>query len=73
MTDDATEARSDLMRPEEAASYLRVSASTLARWRTYGGGPVYLKLGRIFYRQADLDDFIAGAAKVKTRDDARRG
>ena len=66
MTDDAAEAGSDLMRPTEAAENLRISASTLARWRTYGG-PVYLKLGgRVFYRQSDLDEFIQNSLRDKT-------
>ncbi|MBA8877880.1 helix-turn-helix transcriptional regulator [Phyllobacterium myrsinacearum] len=56
------------MTPAEGAIYLHLSASTLARWRTYGGGPLYLKLGKkIFYRKSDLDQFIVEATRSKTR------
>ncbi len=44
----------------EAAAYLRLSTSTLNKWRCHGGGPEFLKLGRaIRYRREDLDAFLA--------------
>jgi predicted site-specific integrase-resolvase len=68
MTDDATEAGSDLITPTEAAAYLHVAASTLARWRMYGSGPRYLKLGgRVFYRPSDLNRFIENSLRDQTR------
>lgn len=64
---------SDLITPTEAADYLHISASTLARWRTYGGGPLYIKLGgRVFYRIFNLDEFIAKGIHAKTKGDTRR-
>jgi Helix-turn-helix domain len=49
-----------LFDPEEAADYLRVAKQTLARWRCYGLGPRFVRIGgRIFYDPADLDTFIA--------------
>ena len=44
-----------------AADYLGRSVSTLQNWRSMGQLPQYLKEhGRVFYRQADLDDFRRG-------------
>jgi hypothetical protein len=49
-----------LYTPAEAAPRLSVSPATLNSWRCRGKGPHYVKLGgKIFYRQADIDDFIA--------------
>ena len=43
----------------EAAKYLGLAVSTLNKWRCYGTGPRYLKLGRaVRYRQGDLDGFL---------------
>jgi Helix-turn-helix domain len=49
-----------LLHPDEASDYLRVAKQTLARWRCYGLGPHFVRIGgRIFYDLADLDAFIA--------------
>lgn len=43
----------------EAAEYLGLSISTLNKWRCYGEGPVFVKMGRaIRYRISDLDTYI---------------
>ena len=43
----------------EAARYLGLSISTLNKWRCYGFGPKYLKLGRaVRYRQEELDRYL---------------
>lgn len=49
------------MRPPEAAAYLRMGASTLAKLRRYGGGPRFAKLGRrlVLYAVADLDAWLS--------------
>lgn len=45
----------------EAAKYLGLSMSTLNKWRCYGFGPKYLKLGRaVRYRQEELDLYLEG-------------
>lgn len=45
----------------EAAKYLGLSMSTLNKWRCYGFGPKYLKLGRaVRYRQEELDRYLEG-------------
>ncbi len=43
----------------QAAQYLGLSISTLNKWRCYGFGPKYLKLGRaVRYRQEELDAYL---------------
>jgi hypothetical protein len=49
-----------MMSAPEAASYCGSSASTFAKLRLYGGGPVFLKLGRrVVYNPDDLDTWLA--------------
>jgi hypothetical protein len=49
-----------LLDPKETSDYLRMARQTLARWRCYGLGPRFVRIGgRIFYDVADLDGFIA--------------
>jgi predicted DNA-binding transcriptional regulator AlpA len=44
-----------LLTPREAADFLRVSESWLAKARMRGDGPPFLRIGRsIRYRQSDL-------------------
>jgi hypothetical protein len=55
-----TPTSSPLLTEAQAANYLRVSQSTLRRWRRSGAGPRYFKLGAIIrYAVRDLNDFIA--------------
>ena len=53
----------DNMRPPEAAHYLRVSVSKLAKLRmrrNRDGGPRYVKLtGVVIYRRDDLDAWLS--------------
>ncbi len=48
------------MRADEAAAYLRLAQSTLAKLRCYGGGPVFAKAGgrRVIYDKSDLDAWL---------------
>jgi hypothetical protein len=51
----------------EAARYLGVSASWMAKRRVYGGGPGYSKFGRrVTYSVADLDDFATRNRRQNT-------
>jgi hypothetical protein len=51
----------------EAATILRVSLTSLRRWRRQGSGPVYRKLGRtVRYRPNDLSEFVASAGRIST-------
>lgn len=52
---------SPLMYSREVAAYLKVSESTLSRWRSAGSGPPYLRLGGIArYRLDAVDRWLAG-------------
>ena len=61
-----------LMVPAAAAEYLGgVVVGTLAKWRHFGEGPAYVKLGsRIFYDRADLDRYIDGCRRNSTSEAA---
>ena len=52
---------------EQAANYLGLKRTTLEAWRCRGGGPKFVKLGRLVkYRQADLDDFVESRTRNNT-------
>lgn len=51
---------SPLMDSREIAAYLKVSESTLSRWRSAGQGPPFLRLGGIArYRLDAVDEWLA--------------
>ena len=52
---------------KEAAAYVALHYSTLAKWRMTGEGPGFLKLGRkVVYEQSVLDEWLAGRAHMST-------
>lgn len=54
---------------EMAANYTGLSASTLNKLRVFGGGPIFLKLGRrVAYDIADLDAWLAERRRRSTSD-----
>lgn len=56
-----------LKRTSEAAQYLTVAESTLEAWRSRGGGPEFLKLGKaVRYSQEALDEFISARIRKNT-------
>ncbi|HVI85520.1 MAG TPA: helix-turn-helix domain-containing protein [bacterium] len=56
-----------LITESEAAGILRISVTSLRRWRREGSGPVYRKLGRaVRYRPNDLSDFVASVGRRET-------
>ena len=56
----APTAKKDIFSTVEAAAYLGLAVSTLNKWRCYGEGPKYLKLGRaVRYRKQELDQFLS--------------
>jgi predicted DNA-binding transcriptional regulator AlpA len=57
----------------EAARFLGLSESTLAKMRLNGNGPIYCKLGRrVVYRPVDLDEWLQSRTTRDTSDaDAR--
>jgi predicted DNA-binding transcriptional regulator AlpA len=53
----------------DTAVYLGVSVSTLNKWRVFGNGPRFCRLGRrVAYRQKDIDEFVAGNLRRSTSD-----
>ena len=54
---------------KEAARYTGLSVSTLNKLRVFGGGPVFLKLGRrVAYDATDLDAWLASRRRRSTSD-----
>ena len=50
---------------KEAAAYLRVSLSTIRRWRRARTGPQFFKFGDVLrYARKALDEFIAKYTKT---------
>jgi hypothetical protein len=68
----ALEMRRRLMPPQDAAEYLGgLVVGTLAKWRHYGQGPAFVRVGsRIFYDQADLDSYIDEHRRTSTSEAA---
>lgn len=61
-----------ILTPAQAAEYVGLSVSMLAKMRCLGGGPAYLKLGRaVRYRQDDLDVWL-NARRARSTSDAGR-
>ena len=59
------------MRAPEAARYLGLSVSTLAKMRLRGDGPPYSKAGPriVIYDRADLDEWLAANRRQSTSDE----
>lgn len=56
-----------LLTRKEAADYLRLKKSTLDAWAHKGGGPVFIKVGRLCrYRLEDLEAFIESRIRFST-------
>ena len=64
-----------LLDEREAAARLKVALRTVQGWRTRGGGPPFLRLGRgrgaIRYRPEDLEAYLAGRVRTSTSDDGQ--
>lgn len=55
------------MNTNQAAEYLGLAVSTMNKWRVYGGGPKFLKLGRsIRYRKPDPDQYLEEVVRSST-------
>ena len=61
------------LRPPEAAAFLGMSTSTLAKWRVYGIGPPFARLSRgiCVYDIADLEAFVVQRKRLSTSDAGR--
>jgi hypothetical protein len=58
--------------PREAGEKLGgIAEQTLAKWRVYGTGPEFVKIGkRVFYEESALDAFIAERRRKSTSEAA---
>jgi hypothetical protein len=55
------------LRTKEAAEYLGLSCSTLAKMRVYGTGPRFSKAGgAVIYSVQDLDSFVGEHSRQST-------
>ena len=62
-----------VMSPTEAARYLGLAVSTLAKMRCWGGGPEFLKLGRkVGYERSPCDEWKKQRRARNTSDAAAR-
>jgi excisionase family DNA binding protein len=61
--------RQEHLSVKAAADYIGLSASTLNKLRVFGGGPIFLKLGRrVAYSRADLDAWLETKRRRSTSD-----
>ncbi|GAA0641058.1 helix-turn-helix domain-containing protein [Brevundimonas lenta] len=57
------------MNVSQAANFLGVSSSMLNKLRVFGGGPVFLKIGRrVAYDPADLASWLESRRRRSTSD-----
>jgi predicted DNA-binding transcriptional regulator AlpA len=64
-----SECREPLLTPKDAAKFLRVSQSWLAKARMRGDGPPYVKLGRaIRYSEGALMQWMKSRLRLSTSD-----
>ncbi len=56
-----------LLNEKEAAEYLNLAVKTLQYWRVAGGGPAFIKMGRLVrYELSTLTSYIESNRKVNT-------
>ena len=57
-----------LLLPPETSRWVRVSVSTLAKWRIWGRGPRFVRLSgnRVAYREFDIEAWLAGRVVAST-------
>lgn len=56
---------------EAASAYVGLSVKTLAMMRSNGTGPKFIKRGRVFYFQEDLDAWLNENGRFTTTAEAR--
>jgi predicted DNA-binding transcriptional regulator AlpA len=51
----------EILTTDQAAAHLALGRSTLEKWRVWGTGPKFIKLGlrRVGYHKTDLDEWIS--------------
>jgi predicted DNA-binding transcriptional regulator AlpA len=61
-----------MLKAPAAAAYCGSSASTFAKLRLFGGGPIFVKIGRrVVYDPADLDRWLAEHRRSSTSERAQ--
>lgn len=61
----------EVLTPKQAAEFLRISESTLAKMRLRSGGPRYLKYGRsVRYEVSELSDWARSRLRLHTSHEA---
>ena len=59
---------SPLMDSREVAAYLKVSESTLSRWRAEGDGPPFMQMGGVArYRVDAVEEWLASLEQMHER------
>ncbi|MEO5324282.1 hypothetical protein PV773_13270 [Mesorhizobium sp. CC13] len=59
----------ELLRPKQAAAFLKIREKTLAHWRLSGNGPLFVRTGGyVSYRFADLLAFVQANTRTSTSD-----
>ena len=59
----------ELVTEQRAAAHLHVSVKCLQGWRSRGGGPPFVKLGRcVRYGVPELEAFVQSAVRTSTSD-----
>ena len=63
----------ELVTEQRAAALLHVSVKCLQGWRSRGGGPPFVKLGRcVRYGVLELEAFVQSAVRTSTSDPGTR-
>src|SRR5262245_45975506 len=58
---------------KQAAALLEVSVKTLQGWRYKGGGPRFIKMGRLIrYAESDLEAFVLEKRRTSTSDSGQQ-
>lgn len=60
------------MDTKNASTYTGLSEKTLAMMRCNGTGPKFVKRGRIFYFQADVDEWMNSQGRLTSTAQAKR-
>jgi excisionase family DNA binding protein len=69
--DSFSETVGTLLTVQEAAECLRLSVSSLNKWRLTGGGPAFVRVGgRVRYRAADLIKYLSEQTRISTSSDS---
>lgn len=60
------------MNTKNASTYTGLSEKTLAMMRCNGNGPKFVKRGRVFYFQADVDEWMNSQGRLTSTAQAKQ-